>query len=1154
MDYFCIPLKGLTVGTDRAYNYVKTGTAIKDPKIVFDDGNETITIQYAFGELQDIKVLLGYLRGVPNMVLTRDAMIDKYGTAAYKKKVANYELLDQSRESLRDMPNQPAPDTSRINFGDTGSNATRDLLKAQPGICLARGHGQKASLDLLLEQINSGQAEMLFLEEFTEEEQGVLDTYLQSTDPKLPEVLQRKVATLKSHSDEATGAAADWEPILKAAQAKKTKIYAIDKGEARDVTADTSWTEATWERRDLLMNAYVKQVMDGALRDLANKGKKYCAVVGAAHANTHRGGIPGVCQMYGIPAIRVDDHTKKVVLDVEDQTLRGMPSRDQQSFIDAYIEEVEKEEPDSPNKPKGPALRAQAVQAAQDAQANGTLPTFEEQIYIEQYIKEMRKGPGKDFDITELKYAAKKKAKALSVAGQLNRGVDILTKIPNATDLNNEMADAHAKYESFRKLKNLVEDSDNPDSPIPQEKGKAFLKQLKKAPDLSDVSDRNGNTLLHIVAKKADATVLKGVYGIYKNLAVNTATVSNAKDKEGNTPLHAALARRLGERGDDPKHDVQDACLQVLLDKNGNINAQNKAGLTPAHFAARNNNVKAVKALFDRGANTALQDQRGWTPLQLAQAVGSADSEKKFYTENKAVAGAGGDPNAKVTTIDMLVKATLCEDPADILKIRAAYQKLYTTPALKPIVELAALSAAGPRNPPAGAPRFVVAKGKNVSNVYVPVERQQAPAGAYDHTANVVMIPNTPGAGEDLASILCHEMTHLSAHIINGHGANVVPVPNDQTGAQIKADYIAALEADVKNMHLVKGGAVEDRIRDRIMSRLDKYAKTMDPNKTGEDAILEEALVSVPQLIAEFGEDAVKDCAPELTKFLGKHTARCTAQAKSATFAKARKTIDDTSIANLPPHTYPTPTLAPEWIGQPDAPKTVTELLAAVKTDYTVRNGQASAKDANGTTIPFIYDTASAKLTQAEEQELTRKLAKVQKALEKSLSPELLTLDLSREGMNELIQDISQRVKNKPETDLDKEIITTADAWLLREKHNFIQYKNTNQLGFNEQEIAEAVVLAGETKVAGKTDYTVNSEKHAKLVASMKKNLEKMSPDKKDSFLKQSSLMLKLQRTIQADGDKKQGVYQKPDRTDPDHVSLDVKTAKNLWLKKLAKL
>src|SRR4051812_674915 len=100
MDYFVIPLTGLRVAAtvdtaeESAYDFVKNFGGITDPKIVFNNAAETVTIQYSYGELQDISAMMGPLR-LAGLDTTFETMLDRYGTAAYKKKIANQELLDE---------------------------------------------------------------------------------------------------------------------------------------------------------------------------------------------------------------------------------------------------------------------------------------------------------------------------------------------------------------------------------------------------------------------------------------------------------------------------------------------------------------------------------------------------------------------------------------------------------------------------------------------------------------------------------------------------------------------------------------------------------------------------------------------------------------------------------------------------------------------------------------------------------------------------------------------------------------------------------------------------------------------------------------------------------------------------------------------------
>lgn len=180
--------------------------------------------------------------------------------------------------------------------------------------------------------------------------------------------------------------------------------------------------------------------------------------------------------------------------------------------------------------------------------------------------------------------------------------------------------------------------------------------------------DEQRRTSLHIAAEK-------GQYEEVGRLLLDKGTDVNARDKYGNTPLHAAsekghskviellvskganiiernrldntpldeaivygnleacnLLLELGASVYDSKdlnHSLQtatrqgqvkvvDLIINLLIKKGININTQNDKGNTLLHIAAFNAHVDVLKLLIEKGADTNLKNKKGNTPLHEA--------------------------------------------------------------------------------------------------------------------------------------------------------------------------------------------------------------------------------------------------------------------------------------------------------------------------------------------------------------------------------------------------------------------------------------------------------------------------------------------------------------------------------------------------------
>jgi ankyrin repeat protein len=139
-------------------------------------------------------------------------------------------------------------------------------------------------------------------------------------------------------------------------------------------------------------------------------------------------------------------------------------------------------------------------------------------------------------------------------------------------------------------------------------------------PQLIPIRTNGQKTCLHLIARE-------GLTGIFNFLTSDTTLNINAIDKHGVTPLHFAAKKGHLE--------IVRGCIKLKA----NINQKTYDGFTPLHYGIYSGNIDVVKELIRNGANVSSKTARGTTPLSIARS-------KKF----SAIAKVLIDNNADIDT------------------------------------------------------------------------------------------------------------------------------------------------------------------------------------------------------------------------------------------------------------------------------------------------------------------------------------------------------------------------------------------------------------------------------------------------------------------------------------------------------------------------
>ncbi|KAJ7308268.1 hypothetical protein JRQ81_008795 [Phrynocephalus forsythii] len=218
-----------------------------------------------------------------------------------------------------------------------------------------------------------------------------------------------------------------------------------------------------------------------------------------------------------------------------------------------------------------------------------------------------------------------------------------MTQIASATDLEGSSSDGDEDASAVVQLYSYSERKDDPSEEGMQASDGGGIPKLsttltnrQRGNEVSALPATLDTLSVHQLAAQGELTLLK------ENLRKGESLL-NRPDERGFTPLMWAAAfgeieavRSLLEWGANP-HALakeRESALSLaatggytdiallLLEKNVDINTYDWNGGTPLLYAVRGNHVKCVEALLARGADLTIEADSGYTPMDLAVALG----------------------------------------------------------------------------------------------------------------------------------------------------------------------------------------------------------------------------------------------------------------------------------------------------------------------------------------------------------------------------------------------------------------------------------------------------------------------------------------------------------------------------------------------------
>jgi ankyrin repeat protein len=777
------------------------------------------------------------------------------------------------------------------------------------------------------------------------------------------------------------------------------------------------------------------------------------------------------------------------------------------------------------------------------------------ELFTTKFVAEARKRykaaaqQGREFDEQEVRQAAANLAGALP-----GNGVPLGT----SRDVTAAMTNGAVTTELTRLTNLLVARPQQKLDAVDAIKTKNLAKlqgALNADPRLAHIPiDSDDHMALGLAAVEGDSNALDE---LINNRGVNI----NQKSPVGRTALLEVVSKEI-LKTDVAGQQQLTANAGLLTARGADINARNGRGETAMHIAGFRNNqslITALKAVTSPPspavADLTARDNRGWTPMDTA--MGGTNREAEDLLHPGPTGQAPPLKAGQLSSIDILHQATMCEDPADSHKVRKFLEQLYANPDLRPLLDLAAASACDNHKPPNGGMRFFASMTNTVGRLYA---RDVGATAAYDQKVNTLLFPlkDDPGDNKegDAIGSLAHELTHMTAHLVTDD-PQTLPFTNNAE----KAQYLAAIDADVKKLHLLDDrDPVQKFIKNRFSGRMDTYENYAGTiiQKTPADfdeSLLQEFIVGVPQVAAIYGMDALKDHIPGLVGYYQnvwtpkvQHTL-----ANDVRFANGRAKIDTAAngraAAALAGKRKPK-TVNQVFVKLDDPELDIDTLIGKIEKDFIASKGQTKT----GLGRSIVYKLDDVELSLPDQNEFANKKSAIRSALKTALAGDNFPRQIDLNEIRTLVESLSGAVQAYSGDQLKTALNNRSLNWVKDAKSAFVARRIKGTLDVSPKDMAEAIAYRAEAEArAGAVgadldpDTEIKVSKQKDLIKGLTKSLEKGANAKKLTDQPQR-ILDEVSATLA--NPTAQAVYMKAGATT--HVSVDVKEAKNAWVLKLA--